>query len=427
MLRFLVRFAVYFIGIGLGLYFIAQWRLSESLEQLNGRFGSNLKFEYSSAQVSPFGKLVLNNVIISFIKQDAVISVGKIEYSTGNVFDTAFLYQHLYANDIPEDLSLNFSNVVLPLTPTLIKYLSKQETDSTVRSLLLSACGNVQQMGIKEYSAMGYDYIVFSGGLTFQSDQNLQSLTANGWFDIEETASLKFELNLPNVGSERSALLVTNKELTIDSLKVNLEDTGLNRRKLEYCASKSQLAGDGFAEAHLDTIRQRLNSVGIDLTLAGARTYKEWIQPGSQLELSIKPAANFTFNDFGFYDELELRRLLGLDLKINGRLRSHVFEQWALDKFNTIRIRNSSNSNAAAPVKRFETVYVKRVYHQEPVEKAGEYIGYKIKLVRTNGKTSIGTLNKINKNKLYVDIKVQTGILQTAIKLKQIKEFHVYR
>jgi hypothetical protein len=121
MLRFLVRFALYFIVIGLGLYFVAQWRLSESLDQLNGRFGSNLKFEYSGARVSPFGKLVLSNVTVSFIKQDAVISVGKIEYSTGNVFDTTFLYQHLSANDIPEQLSLTFSDVVLPLTPTLIK------------------------------------------------------------------------------------------------------------------------------------------------------------------------------------------------------------------------------------------------------------------------------------------------------------------
>jgi len=426
MLRFLVRFALYFIVIGLGLYFVAQWRLSESLDQLNGRFGSNLKFEYSGARVSPFGKLVLSNVTVSFIKQDAVISVGKIEYSTGNVFDTTFLYQHLSANDIPEQLSLTFSDVVLPLTPTLIKYLSNQETDSTIRSLLLSACGNVQQMGIKAYSAMGYDYVVFSGGVTFQSDKNRQSLAAKGWFNIEETAKLKFELNLSNVDSERRELLVATRDPTVDSLKINFEDSGLNRRKLEYCASKSQLAGEGFAEAHLATIKQRLNSVGINLTLAGARSYKEWIQPDSRLELSITPTADFTFNDFGFYDEPELRRLLGFELKINGRLRSHVFDQWALDKFNTIRIRNSSN-NAVTPLKRFETVYLRRVYHQEPVEKAAEYIGYKIKLVRSNGKTSIGTLNKINKNKLYVDIKVQTGTLQTSIKLEQIKEFHVYR
>ncbi|MCF6193566.1 MAG: hypothetical protein L3J46_04445, partial [Kangiellaceae bacterium] len=411
----------------LSLYFIAQWRLSENLEQLNERFGSNLNFEYSSARVSPFGNLVLNNVTISFIKQDAVISVGKIEYSTGNIFDTTFLYQHLYANDIPENLRLSFNDVVLPLTPTLIKYLSNKEADSTTRSLLLSACGDVQQMGIKEYSAMGYDYFAFSGGVTFQREQNMQILAARGWLDIEETARLNFDMNLSNITSERKELLAATKDLTIDTFNADLRDNGLNRRKLEYCASKSQLAGDGFIEANLATIKQRLNSVGINLTMAGVRSYKEWIQPGSQLELSIEPVVNFTFNDFGFYDEAELRRLLGLDLKINGRLRSHIFDHWALDKFNTIRIRNAYDSDINTPLKRFETVYIKRVYHQEPVEKAPGYIGYKIKLVRSNGKTSIGTLNRISKNKLYVDIKVQAGILQTAIKVERIKEFHVYR
>jgi len=357
---------------------------------------------------------------------DINISINRLMVSTGSIFRMAFLRREFDNQFISDEFLFEIDDLVLPLTPSLVKFISENEEISLWNILDASACGKVKKIGFKEYFGMGYDYLVFSSEGQFIQDSYSGNMLATGWIDIEETNRIDFQANISNLYENSATESSAHVAPQIESLSFKMEDKGYNRRKAEFCSIRSNQTTEEFIEQHVSIISDYLKSVGVKVTPSGKRIYQQYIQPSSLLELNIQPKINFSFNDFGYYDEQELRELLGLTFSVNGQTTQKFFDGWSVDKYNQIIIKKDLQDQNTSN-KRFEVVTIKRRYEQEPLDRATRFIDQQVKLVRGDGLEYTGMLRRVEANKIYIDRFIEGGVVQQGVERKQIAGFYVYR
>ncbi len=427
MVRFLIRLVIYAFVIGLSLYIGVQWKLKEDLKHFGSKLKPYAQFDYQSSAMSLAGTIILTDISLHFQQQDITITIDKIEYSSGSILDMAFFRSQLDSQKYPEQMTLKIQEAVIPLTPPLVKYISSAEQGSIWSALNATACGKIKHIGINQYFSMGYDYIVFSSESEFRRDEYSGNLVGSGWMDIEETSKLSFQLNLAGFYQSVNGPLTHQQTPTLEAFTLDIQDNGYNRHRNEYCASRSGQETVEYIEQHVKMVSQKLNTVGIKMTLAGKRHYSDFLQPSSLLHLSVQPSVSFSFNDFGYYDEQQLRKLLGLRLQINHKTVATLFNHWRLDRFNQIVMSDLSDNTEASNKPRYETVFIKRVFQKQALSSVEKFINEKIRVIRNDGKKFEGKLTEIKNNKLLVAMAVEGGIVKVPVEIKTIDEFFVYQ
>jgi len=413
--------------MSLSLYIGAQWKLSEDLKYIKSQLSPLAQFDYESSSLTLDGKVVVSGLNLYFPAEDINLSANRIKFSSGSIFQMAFLRDLFDNNFSSDEFYFNIDAAVIRLTPSLVKFISAVEQPSILDSLEASACGNVRKIGFKEYFSMGYDYVVFSTEGSFHQDSYTGNLLGEGWVDIEETSKIDYKFNMANVFDEENILDANLVSGGIEELTLKIEDKGYNRRKNEFCGIKSNQTPEEFVEQHIKELSKHFSSAGIKMTPSGKRIYKAFIQPSSLVEISIAPESSFSFNDFGYYDEKELRNLMGLNFSVNGQTTDQIFNDWSLDKFNQIKPRRVNEQGNAETNQRYELITIKRNFEPEATSQAEEFLEQEVKVIRDDGKEYIGKLKGVKNEKLYIAMTVQGGVVQASVDIKRVASFYVYR
>jgi len=413
--------------MSLSLYIGAQWKLSEDLKYIKSRLLPLAQFDYENSSLTIDGKVVVSGLNLYFPAEDLNLSVNRVKFSSGSIFNMAFLRDLFDEGFSSDDFYFSIDGAVIRLTPSLVKFISAVEQPSILDSLEASACGNVKKIGFKEYFSMGYDYVVFSTEGYFHQDSYSGNLLGHGWVDIEETSKIDFQIDIANVFDEKNILAKNLAAGSVEKLKLKIEDKGFNRRKNEFCGIKSNQTAEEFIEQHIKELSQNLSSVGIKMTPSGKRIYKAFIQPSSLVEISIEPETSFSFNDFGYYNEKELRSLMGLTFSVNGQTTDQIFNQWTLDKFNQIKFRTGNDKVDTSTNKRYELITIKRNFEPEDISRAAQFLEQQVKVIRDDGKEYVGKLNHIKNGKLYISMTIQGGVVQASVDTKRVTSFYIYR
>ena len=206
-----------------------------------------------------------------------------------------------------------------------------------------------------------------------------------------------------------------------------LIDKGYNKHKNDFCSARSQLSNKQYLDEHVKTIQQKLNTVDIKITQSGIKNYLDFLEPHSELSILIEPHTSFSVADFSYYKEQEIRDKLNLKLEVNNKSVPIIFNDWDLGKIQTLSLKTQLPEKTETIPKRFKTVVIKRQFRQEDLSNAENFVGYNVKVIRNNGKESVGKLKRIYKERLYIAMNIQKGTFEVSVKIKDIKDFSVYR
>ncbi len=427
MLKILIRFAIFAFFIGISLYIGVQWKLSQDLDYFVSHSSYGAKFKYGSSSISPTGEITINDIKINIPTAETKITIKQLKYSAGSILDMAFIRTQLGKNEFPKILSLKVKEAIIPLSPRLVELLSKGEKINTWDAVNSSACGNVKKIGLHEYVEMGYNYLVLSSESQFKEDYYSGNLKGNGWIDIEQTNRTEFQLDLAGFYEYISQDDVKKEPPSLEFLDLTIVDQGYNRHRNEFCSLKTNSKSDDYIREHVKTVAQKLDSVDIKMTLSGVNAYQLLMQPNSKLHLQFKPEFSFTFADFGYYDEREIRELLGLTIEVNQQLYSNLFNNWALDRFNKIETREITTKTEQSKNRFFENVIVRRSFHQEDKKLMNKFINAKIKVEKLDGENILGVLQRNEKQQLVIERRISGGTVASVIEPHQVKKFFVYR
>jgi len=260
MFRLFVKLITFAVVIALSLYIGAQWRLNEQLKQIDVQLGSNFQFHFESAHLTVFGKIVVSGVRLDYLPQDFSMSINRAEYSAGNIIDMVFLSDHISKKELFDSVELSLSEVVVRLTPALVKVISLAEESTVIDFLRTLECGSRKSLGIKDYVKMGYGYAVFSTTLGFERDPLSRNLVVDGWLSLENDSDVEFQINLIDVSK---SLIDANSFVmpSIKSLDLSIQDKGYNFRRNTYCSATSKSTNEQYIDKHIKSVKQKLASV----------------------------------------------------------------------------------------------------------------------------------------------------------------------
>ncbi len=425
MLRLLLRLFIFAVVISLSLYIGVQWKLKQDLEQIDKQLGPSIKFDFETSAITLTGQVVVGGVELRFGNPKVTISVNKVRLNTGSIFNMAFLSSQFKNKEIPEKFSLILDEVVIPLTPELVKLITAIEQPDSWSTMSAVGCGSVSSLGMSQYFAMGYDYLVFSSETRYDRDRYNGNLVGSSRWSIEETSEIKIDFNVAGFFESMDRQAVRPVDPSIESLSIEILDQGYNRNRNEYCAIKSEQKPEVYLGNHVKAVREKFEQAGIKITPTGARFYAEYLQPNSRLNINMTPQASFSLADFGFYNESEMRGILGLDLKLNGRNVGVLFNGWSHDKFSQIVFVDPSDDDSAEQNKRFETVIVKRSFKSVPVSEISSNLGEQARLTENNGQQHIGQIIKVENQRVYIATPRDGGTIERSVPINQVIRFEV--
>jgi len=427
MLRILIRLVVFAFFIGLSLYVGVQWKLSQDLDYLVSKSGYGARFTYGSSSISLTGEITINDIKVNIPSEEIKITISQLKYSAGSILDMAFIRTQIGKNEFPKKVSLKVKEAIIPLSSRLIEIYTKNDVRTTWDAVNASACGKVKKIGLQEYVEMGYDYLVLSTEVQFKEDYYSGNLRGYGWIDIEQTNRTEFQLDLAGFYEYLTQSDAKTSPPSLDYLDITIVDQGYNRHRNEFCSLKAGNESEDYVREHVKTVVQKLDSVDIKMTLSGKSAYELLMKPNSQLHLEFKPEVSFTLADFGYYDEREIRELLGLTVEINQQLYSNLVNNWALDRFNRIETREITTKSEQSKNRFFENIIVHRSFYLEDKKSMDRFINSKIRVVKLDGKNIEGVLQKNENQQLVIVRQINGGTLSSVISAKQVKEFFVYR
>ncbi len=425
MIRMFIRLLIFVLAIGLSLYIGVQWKLSEDLKYLSKQLKPFVTFEYQNSMLTLDGRIVLDEINLFFPTDNLNVTVSKIEYSSGSIFDMAFFSRQVKDVDLANQITLTINEAVIPLTPALVKFIASAEQGSSWNALNAVACGKNTHLGINEYFSMGYDYIVFSSYFNFYRDDYNGNLMGGGWLDVEDSTKTTFQLSLSGLYEQLAAK--TSKNTThIELLDLTIKDKGYNQHRNEFCGLKSNTDPQQYVQQHIQEVVQKLKSVDIDFPLSSQRLYAESMQPSSRIHIRTEPQVDFSFKDFGYYNEAEIRKRLKLKLEVNGKKVSNIFNHWSLKKFNEIVFSNKDDDRVKRINQAYKNIVIKRKFIKKKISSAKNHINEKVKILRHDGKIIQGILTEIEGDRLYIERRIERGFIKVSIEKKAMASFYVY-
>ncbi|MDQ7048306.1 MAG: hypothetical protein Q9M92_01705 [Enterobacterales bacterium] len=428
MLRFIFRLMIYTIAIGFSIYIGVQWKLQDDIKAIVARsFGPDVEFDYQKSYLTLSGRVVIVGASFFFKQKDVNITADTISYSMGSVIDTAMQNQYLGSGELPTKFNLKFNEVMLHLNPSLVKMFSQSEPRSVWQTLSSSACGDLDKIGINQYFSMGYDYIVMSGEMDLFQDPYNNQLQIEGWSEIEETLKVTYQLNLSDY--QQQELLLKPDLSNIRTLNLGLKDKGFNRRKNRYCAAQTDISNRDFMQQHIASLTRKLAQADLKLTNQALSAYSLFIQPESEVNILLEPEESFSNKDFFYFSESELRRLSGFKMEVNHQTVDKIFENWSIEKYKNIKTQKGRKTLEGNPNinKRFETLLIKRSFHQEKLSNLENYMDYRVKLIRDDHKIYQGRLKRVIGKRVYIVRPIQGGEVEVSMQIDRVIDFFVYR
>jgi len=425
MLRLLLRLFIFAVVISLSLYIGVQWKLKQDLEEIDKQLGPSIKFDFASSAMTLTGQVIVGGVEIRLSNPKINISVNKVRLNTGSIFSMAFLSSQFEEKAVPENFSLILDEVVIPLTPELVKLLSAIEQPDSWSTMSAVGCGKVKNLGLSQYFAMGYDYLVFSSETRYGKDSYSGNLVGTSQWSIEETSDFKVDFNIAGFFESLDKQAVRPVTPSIESMNIEVSDRGYNRHRNEYCGLKSEQRPEVYLGNHVKAVKQKFEQAGIKITPTGIRFYTEYLQPNSRLNINIKPQPSFSMADFGFYDESEIRGILGLDLILNGKNVGVLFNGWSHDKYSQIMFIDPSVDDEGEQNKRFETVIVKRSFKSVDVAQLPQNIGEQARITQTDGQEHIGQIIKVEDQRVYIATPRDGGTIERSVPINQVSRLEI--
>jgi hypothetical protein len=407
-----------------GLYLLAQARLKSNLETFTANLGEGIEVEYESATLTLAGSVLIEKGTLNIPDQNIYMSVDEIEFSLGNLSDTLFSQVNNNLTSLPERIYFRYDNAKVMLTSSFIDLVASIEEPEIFSRLEALGCGNKMHLGIRDYSAMGYEDFASSGELTIEKKDVVGSLISHlsgyGWSDNYLFARVDFTFDIGNVLNDFSELSKLELLPTIEYLTLNFKDKGYNQLKNDYCARQEKLSVEKYIENHISLLSNTLMSGDLFMTSEIQSSYRELLQPGTQIDISIKPKSSFNMKDILYYQEDNLREVLGLKIKLNHFELPPIFSDWTLDKFNDVKVLSPK---VIAEKKRIKIIK----YHLMHVEQANDYVNSQVKIIKTNGEIFVGVLVGVEVDNLRLNILYQEGNAEIPFEKDRIKQFYVYQ
>ncbi len=392
----------------------------------------------SSSLIS--GEVELENVRIHSALLPEAVRLGTVTIETPGFGYMLNASDNIQQGIMPAHLGINFGAITFSMqgeTATMLDRLIQQLQPIYASGRTL--CGGKALLGPSDYREMGYPTLVSKLHISYEFDQDKQTLQFVFKADTDKVGSLAARMTLANIAGMASREMMQNGMPQLRNISIRYRDHSYTPRFVKYCATLGNMSKQLFIDTEInqpDEYFYRLWGFAPGTGLRDA--YKDFLLKPDSIELNITPDKTFNPMQLAMADPAEVIRQLNLELKINelpvedltiklppaGFMQQ--FEQQKQQQIDLNAIVSGAPIKPAKPLQPAEKPKPKPAYHKISLAMAPYHIDNYVRITTTNDSIRKGRLIKIDKAYLYVQRKVNNGKFTVSIRKDKIKTIEAF-
>lgn len=430
--------------------------------------------EYGSIYADPRGEVGVDQVVVTLHRSNTRIPIKSIRLRSDDPLFFLNPSSRAEKGDWPNRLSFVVQQLQLSLASPLVRGLQQsaeqrrgEHPDTTGFRAL--GCGDVKQLDITAMRGMGYSTLALDlmGGVTF--DHANRMITLDGSSDVSGVghSQMRLQISVTSEDLRAANLMAANPRLR--HLSVSATDAGYNARRDRFCAGKAGVDVKVYRQQRTELTKAYLAKRGIALPEPLLAAYFDSEKPRASVDWRMDPPGGIGAEVVaGLKAPQQLFDRLNLHLKVDDK-------PVPLDQLNLNELLAMAASGrpqptspppapkvakpAPAPVKPKNSDTAQAQASQAPSQAAsgaahdlfrgmpqramiktpeksfkptriarlGAEIGKQVRVYTDLGRKMEGKLLSVGQGEMRIQSRVDNGVIQYPLDLKQVRSVEVYR
>lgn len=389
---------------------------------------------YRGIDVSLAGSITVNRIRAIIEPLNDAVSIGSMRLNTPNLLALLDISTQLRSGHLPNALGLSMEDLEISLDGGI---LGASEAARTHRSpfsdLDALGCGPIQTLSGTEWQEMGYRNMVSNVTWGYRLTPAYDALELQIDSDTRDWAALNFRIGFAISPPTSSIIgLTTSLSPKITQLQVAIRDLGFNERRNNYCAAKAGKPVEAYLADHVRLVAQHLQANGLQLGGGLVDAYRQSLANGSQLAINASPPIPVDLRELQFYKPDDIKKLLGLAVKVNEQPVNDLTLQWDATKIaQALAVKSEPESTAEAtspatakPEPKPDPV-VQKSYQPIPISELSRYIGTVAKIKMINNASYNGILDTVSSEMVIITIRKGSGKATLSLRRSDISEVQI--
>lgn len=417
-------------------YFGLQWKVDKAVSNLMNQMSPFIDADYDNVKVSLDGRISINKLNFYEANSATSVSIRSVGLATSGLLETIRLEDTFKSGKLPHTLTVDIQGLDFDIPRTVFSQLDAVMPSSTLGQMAALGCGQTNAIGPLQLYDLGFNSLVMDIGMGYQYEMALDEFVATTTLSIDGMGAIESEqtvLGLLDVMNNlQSAMFLDYSNINTQNTRFNIRDFGYNNKLVAYCAKKAKLTNDEWRDLHTDMVVTALNQLDFTAAFDIKEVYAELMQPGIEVEVSLRPLPGFEPSQLAYYGFADLINLSNLQMLVNDDaldLNGLNFNKDALEQLNLKAVRLAHNVSLASDNK--VTASAQNTAKTDklikvPATQLSSHVSRKVLIERNDGQKFIGTISSVRNDQVQLRIRLGSGYTDLAIDISRIKDARIY-
>lgn len=365
------------------------------------------------------GKISLSEVSISTPPYGKLAQIDSVDFILDSAFDYFTLDDKLSAGEIIPKIQLKINHLNTSVDMLDVYTQEPAPFEQFMNHIAAQGCGEIESVDMTLLPELGYSRLDASMNINFDYSQKERLATFNIDFIAHDMNAVYTTVEIPHIASLRD---FTSPDIQVGTFKVDVQDLGYSDNVAEFCAAKSDVPVEEYAEHHLEALKSFFTNADITLSDGIYGAYEAYVAEQATLTFSIQPKSAVNWKYISLYPTEEWPRILGLSLLVDGEKVDDLEVSWDEER----SLATAIASKQEVTTKQERVPQRKKTYVQVAPHQLTNYIDSRVKVETKLNRKYEGYVRKSG-GELVVQITSHGGKIDIPADSPTIAKAFVYK
>ncbi|MFQ3282528.1 hypothetical protein [Reinekea sp.] len=417
-------------------YFGMQWKIDKAVKDIVTSMRPFVDASYESVKIGLDGRISINKLNFYEANSATNISIGSIGLKTSNLLETIKLESSIKAGKLPKALMIDIQGLDFDIPRTLFSQADAFYPNSKLSQVFALGCGQTESLGPMQFYDLGFNSLMMDIETGYTYEMSLDEFVTTSVISIDGMGAIESEqtmLGMLSIMENFQSVLNFNYDnVNTQTMRFNVRDYGFNNKLVEYCANKAKVTNDEWRDLHADMVTTAFAQLDFNAAFDLKETYKEFVQPGVEVEISLQPLPGFELSQLEYYTLPDLISLSNLQFTLNDAKLDLTGLSYNIDGFDQLNLKavrlahKMSIETDEATAVATQSSSVERKLLSVPKSELSRYSNRKINIERTDGQVFIGTITSVRNGQVQIRIRQGSGYTDLLIDSAKIRSARIY-
>jgi|GEM_PF-4105985 len=365
------------------------------------------------------GKISLSEVSISTPPYGKLAQIDSVDFILDSAFDYLTLDDKLSAGEIIPKIQLKINHLNTNVDMLDVYTQEPAPFEQFMNHIAAQGCGEIESIDMTLLPELGYSTLDASMNINFDYSKATSQATFNADLIAHDMNAVYTTVEIPGIASVRD---FANPDIQLDTFKVDVQDLGYSDNVAEFCAVKSGVPVEEYAEHHLEALKSFFTNADISLSDGVYEAYEAYVAEQARLTFSIQPKSAVNWKYISLYPTQEWPRILGLSLLVNDQKVEDFEVSWDEER----SLATAIASKQEVTTKQERAPQPKKTFVEIPPHQLANYLHSRVKIETRLNRKYEGQILRSG-GQLVVQIKSHGGKIDIPANSQTIAKAFVYK